>query len=304
MKAVVTGGAGFIGSHLVDELVGKGAEVHIVDNMSSGHFDNVHPFVTFHPVDIRSDEARKIVLHIKPDFIFHLAAQTNVHQSVLQPTYDADVNIVGTLNVLQASQEACVKKVIFASSSAVYGNSLKELISEEDVVAPVSYYGLSKLSAESYIRLFHQLYGLQYTILRYGNVYGPRQAADGEGAVVSAFVERIKQGLPVRIHGDGNQTRDFIYVKDVVRANIAAVSRGTGETIHVSTAQRTPVNHLVKMLEVISGSKISTVRVAERNGDIKHSCLDNTRARELLLWHPRIDIFRGLTETCNFSRSK
>lgn len=301
MKAVVTGGAGFIGSHLVEELISKGAEVHVLDNMISGHLHNVHPHAVVHTEDIRSKEAKQIILREKPDVVFHLAAQADVGQSIREPKYDADVNINGTINILEACHEASVKKVIFASTSGVYGNLQKDLISEEDLAIPISYYGLSKLTAESYIRLFYQLYGLSYTILRYGNVYGPRQSAKGEGGVVAIFLDRIKKGMPLVIHGDGEQTRDFIYVKDVVQANIAAIENGHQETIQVSTARRTSVNQLVKMLTQIHGSQIDTVHTHARKGDIKHSCLDNKKARQLLQWHPQVDVFYGLTETYDFS---
>jgi UDP-glucose 4-epimerase len=301
MKAVVTGGAGFIGSHLVEELILQGAKVHVLDNLISGRLQNVHPLAVVHTEDIRSQEAKQIIMREKPDVIFHLAAQADVGRSICEPKYDADVNINGTINILEACRDASVKKVIFASTSGVYGNLQKDLISEEDLTRPISYYGLSKLTAESYIRLFHQHYGLAYTILRFANVYGPRQSAKGEGGVVAIFLDRIKKGMPFMIHGDGEQTRDFIFVKDVVRANIAAVDKGNQETIQVSTARRTSVNQLVKMLTQISGSQIETVHTHARTGDIKHSCLDHSKARQLLQWNPQVDIFKGLTETYTFS---
>ena len=304
MKAVVTGGAGFIGSHLVEELILQGAEVHVLDNMISGQFQNVHPLAVIHTNDICSQEAKQIILREKPDVVFHLAAQADVGRSIREPGYDADVNINGTINILEACRDASVKKMIFASTSGVYGNLQKDLISEEDLTMPISYYGLSKLTAESYIRLFHQLYGLSYTILRYGNVYGPRQSAKGEGGVIAIFLDRIKKRMPFTIYGDGEQTRDFIFVKDVVRANIAAVEKGNQKTIQVSTARSTSVNQLVNMLTQISGFPIKAVYTHERPGDIKHSCLDNTKARQLLQWNPKIPIFNGLTETYAFSNMK
>jgi UDP-glucose 4-epimerase len=239
-----------------------------------------------------------------PDVVFHLAAQADVSRSILEPQYDADVNINGTINILRACHESAVGKLIFSSTSGVYGNLQKDLISEDDLTGPISYYGLSKLSAESYIRLFNQLYGLPYTILRYGNVYGPRQTAKGEGGVVAVFLEKLKKGMPLSIHGDGEQTRDFIYVKDIVHANIASVNRGNQETIQVSTAQKTSVNQLLDMLTQIHGSKVNTVHSAARTGDIKHSCLDNRKARQLLNWYPKTDIFQGLSETYTFSCKK
>jgi len=301
MKAVVTGGAGFIGSHLVEELIKKGIEVHVLDNMAAGNLYNVHPLAVIHTEDICSTEAKHIILKEKPDVVFHLAAQADVARSIYNPKYDADVNINGTINILEACHEASVKKIIFSSTSGVYGNLQKELISEEDLAIPASYYGLSKLTAESYIRLFYQLYGLSYTILRYGNVYGPRQTAKGEGGVIAVFLDRVNKGIPLSIHGDGEQTRDFVYVKDVVQANINAMEQGHQETIQISTAQKTSINHLLETLTQIHGDKIDTVSKPARTGDIKHSCLDNRKAHQLLKWHPSIDIFSGLTETYKFS---
>jgi UDP-glucose 4-epimerase len=300
MKAIVTGGAGFIGSHLVETLISDGAKVHVLDNFISGHLEYVHPHAVIHNNDICSIEAKQIILREKPDVVFHLAAQADVGRSIQEPKYDANVNINGTINILEACREASVKKIIFPSTSGVYGSLQKDLISEEDLAIPISYYGLSKLTAESYIRLFHQLYGLSYTILRYGNVYGPRQTAKGEGGVVAVFLERIKKGMPLSIHGDGEQTRDFIYVKDVVQANIASIDQGDQETFHVSTALKTSINQLSKMLIQIHGSELDTIYTCARTGDIKHSCLDNKKAHQLLSWNPKIDIFQGLIQTYSF----
>ncbi|KNH17521.1 UDP-glucose 4-epimerase [Priestia megaterium] len=304
MKAVVTGGAGFIGSHLVEELIRQGFNVHIIDNLISGKYDNIHPLATFHIEDICSDKAKQIILDEKPDVVFHLAAQADVSRSIQDPQYDADVNVQGTINLLEACRDASVNKFIFASTSAVYGNLQKELINEQDLTIPVSYYGLSKLTAESYIRLFHYLYGLQYTILRYGNVYGPRQTPKGEGGVVAVFLERLKKGLSFNIHGDGEQTRDFIYVKDIVQANVAAIEKGHQEIVHASTTKKTSVNDLLKNLEYIHGSNIDVVYTEGRPGDIKHSCLDSKKARQLLNWSSKVPVLEGLKETYIFSSEK
>ncbi|MDP9579598.1 UNVERIFIED_ORG: UDP-glucose 4-epimerase [Bacillus sp. 1751] len=300
MKAIVTGGAGFIGSHLVEELIIKGFEVHIIDSMISGKQENIHPLATLHVEDICSTQAKQIILQEKPNIVFHLAAQADVSRSINDPQYDADVNIKGTINILEACRDASVDKIIFASTSAVYGELQKDLITEMDPTVPISYYGLSKLTAESYIRLFFRLYGLSYTILRYGNVYGPRQTPKGEGGVVAVFLDRLDKGTMLNIHGDGEQTRDFIYVKDIVQANIAAIDKGHQEVIHASTTQRTSVNRLLKELEKIHGSKINISHTKGRPGDIKHSCLDSKKAHKLLEWHSQVSIFNGLTETYTF----
>ncbi len=303
MKAIVTGGAGFIGSHLVEELITKGFEVHIIDSMISGKQENIHPLATLHVEDICSKQAKQIILQEKPNIVFHLAAQADVSRSINDPQYDADVNIKGTINILEACRDASVDKIIFASTSAVYGELQKDLITEMDPAVPISYYGLSKLAAESYIRLFSRLYGLSYTILRYGNVYGPRQTPKGEGGVVAVFLNRLNKGTMLNIHGDGEQTRDFIYVKDIVQANIAAIDKGHQEVIHASTTQRTSVNRLLKELEKIHGSKININHTEGRPGDIKHSCLDSKKAHKLLEWQSQVSIFNGLTETYMFLKN-
>jgi UDP-glucose 4-epimerase len=304
MKALVTGGAGFIGSHLVEELIYKGHEVVVLDNMVSGCLDFLHPKVNFQKVDICSNESREVIKKEKPDIIFHLAAQADVGHSIDEPQIDAEVNIKGTLNVLEACTEAKVKKLIFASTSAVYGNLQKDKISEEDIATPISYYGLSKYTAEAYIRIFSQIHSLPYTILRYGNVYGPRQTAKGEGGVVAVFLDYLKNGLRLNIHGDGEQTRDFIYVKDVVQANMAAINNGNYATIHVSTSQKTSINELVKFLEKIHNGKVELRHTQGRKGDIKHSCLDNKKALDLLKWEPKTEIYKGLEETYTFKIGK
>lgn len=301
MKAVVTGGAGFIGSHLVEELIKKGIEVHVLDNMTAGNLSNVHPLAVIHTEDICSIEAKRIIVKEKPDVVFHLAAQADVARSINDPKYDADVNINGTINMLEACREITLKKFIFASTSGVYGDLQKDLISEEDLTVPVSYYGLSKLTAESYIRLFNHLYGIPYTILRYGNVYGPRQTAKGEGGVVAVFLERLKKGMPLNIHGNGEQTRDFIYVKDIVQANIASIEGGNQHTVQISTTKSTSINQLLEILERIHPSKIEALHTSTRIGDIKHSCLDNKKARQILNWQPQFNILDGITETYNYS---
>ncbi|CAM3043994.1 NAD-dependent epimerase/dehydratase family protein [Filibacter tadaridae] len=297
MKVVVTGGAGFIGSHLVDALIANDAEVHVLDNLVSGKIENVNAKAIIQLVDICSKEAKQLIVRFKPDFVVHLAAQADVGKSVHDPKYDAEVNIKGTINVLEASREAGVKKVIFASTSAVYGNLNKELITEDAQVNPASYYGLSKLTAEQYIQLFHELYRLPFTVLRFANVYGPRQLPKGEGGVVSVFLERIKMNGSLRVHGDGEQTRDFIYVTDVVNAIRAAMEHGHQQTIQISTAKRTSINEILNHLSDIHGFSVDTISAADRPGDIKHSCLCNKKAKSMLKWSPKVSILEGLTET-------
>ncbi|REE66701.1 UDP-glucose 4-epimerase [Paenibacillus taihuensis] len=297
MKAVVTGGAGFIGSHLVKALLEGGAVVHVIDNLSSGKREQVAPGAVLHTEDVRSAEAKRIIAAVKPELVYHLAAQADVQQSILAPSLDASVNVTGTINILDACKEACVNKIIFSSTSGVYGNLAKERITERDPAIPISFYGLSKLTAERYIHMYSQLYCLSYTILRYGNVYGPGQTAKGEGGVIANFMERALGNLPLYINGDGEQTRDFIYVGDVVRANWAAANYGDQETIHVSTGKRTSVNRIVQLLRDMHPAEIPIHYRPAQSGDIMHSCLANQKAIKSLRWDPAVSIEQGVAET-------
>ncbi|MFB3161476.1 NAD-dependent epimerase/dehydratase family protein [Neobacillus sp. 179-J 1A1 HS] len=300
MKAIVTGGAGFIGSHLVEELINRGFEVHVLDNLISGQSENIHPSAVFHKEDIRGANAKEIIIKEKPEIVFHLAAQADVGKSINDPNYDASVNINGTINILEASHKAGVKKFIFASTSAVYGDLETNLLSESELTIPISYYGLSKLSAEFYIRIFHNLYKIPYTILRYGNVYGPRQLPKGEGGVIAVFLNRIKRNALLTVYGDGEQTRDFIYVKDIVLANIAAIERGHNKIFNISTSSTTSINQLISYLDKIHDSPINYVLLDPKIGDIKNSCLNNQYACRSLQWQPTYDILKGLKETYGY----
>jgi UDP-glucose 4-epimerase len=297
VKAIVSGGAGFIGSHLVDALIERGDEVHIIDNLYSGRLENIHPHAALHVADISNPEVKNLIVQIKPDVVFHLAEQAETSASTRAQISNTELTIDGTINILEGCFVARVKKFIFASSAAVYGESQKDLISENDPTAPISFSGLSKLMEESYIQLFHRIHQLPYTILRYANVYGPRQVAKGEGGVVALFLEQLKKGKPLKIYGDGNQTRDFIYVKDIVRANLAAINSDSGTIIHASTAQTTSINQLINHLQKLYGSEPKTINLDAKSADIRHSCLDNRKARKLLNFVPSYDITDGLRET-------
>ena len=300
MKAVVTGGAGFIGSHLVKELVSMGITVHVIDNFASGKREYVHPQAILHVMDIQSPEVMDLFVKEKPDYVFHLGAQVDVQRSILDPAYDAVVNIVGTLNILQACRKAAVKKIIYSSSSAVYGDIEASRIVETEATQPISYYGISKLTPEHYLRIYHELYGLSYTVLRYANVYGPNQTPKGEGGVVAIFLDRIKKGLPLVVHGDGEQTRDFVYVKDVVKANLSAMKHGNNEIMNIGTSIPTSVNQLANLLMELHHSPIDVTYSPARPGDIVHSCLENNKAGRILHWTPSYSIQQGIKETYDF----
>ncbi|WP_405082122.1 NAD-dependent epimerase/dehydratase family protein [Paenibacillus chitinolyticus] len=298
MKALVTGGAGFIGSHLAQALADGGHEVHVLDNLSSGRAEWVPGQAVLHVLELNSPELHKLVERIRPEIVFHLAAQADVQRSIADPAFDAQVNITGTVSLLDACRKSAVRRFVFASTSGVYGDSVHEKITEDIPAAPISYYGQSKLAAEGYIRIFHKLYGLPYTILRYGNVYGPRQTPKGEGGVVAVFLQQLRRGQPITIHGDGGQTRDFVYVRDVVEANLAAAASTGCGLYHVSTGRSTTIRQLAELIRETRSAPVPVLFGEARPGDIRHSCLDNRRAREELGWSPRYRIADGLRETC------
>jgi len=297
MKMVVTGGAGFIGYHLVNGLVNRGYEVHVIDNLTTGDPGRLHSEAILHVADVNSLHTTEYIAMLKPDVVFHLAAQADVQRSIQSPRLDADANIVGTLNLLEACRKAGVRKFVYASTAGVYGDLEKPELHETDPLSPISFYALSKMVGEHYVRLYHRFFGLNYTILRYGNVYGPGQTPKGEGGVVAVFGDRLLQKLPLHIYGDGSQTRDFIFVKDVVEANLAAIHHGDQEILHVSTGSSQPINHLVELIRRNHPEPIHIEYHPAKPGDIVHSCLNNSRAREILEWHPRYRLEEGIAET-------
>lgn len=297
MKAVVTGGAGFIGSHLVDRLVEQGISVFVIDNLSTGSPENLNPRAAFFREDIASERISFIFEAVKPDMVFHHAAQIDVQVSQQMPERDAMVNIVGTINILNACVKSHIKKVVYASSAAVYGNPQYLGIDEQHVVSPISNYGVSKHTPEHYLKLYSELYGLKYTVLRYANVYGPRQGSKGEGGVVSIFLKNIVNGKSLQVFGDGEQTRDFIYVRDVVAANLAALHRGDNAVFNIGTGEPVSVNELVAALNRQTGLKPLVEYGPARPGDILHSYYNNSLARHVLGWEPRYDLYQGLKET-------
>ncbi|WP_342005073.1 NAD-dependent epimerase/dehydratase family protein [Terribacillus halophilus] len=296
MKVMVTGGAGFIGSHLVKKLVQEGHEAVVLDDLSAGDELDLPQGVKLYQFDVKSADAYRVVIEEMPDVIFHLAAQADVTKSILAPVQDADVNIGGTINMLEASRTSGVKRFIFASTSAVYGDIQKYIVKEEDVPAPISYYGLSKFSAEKYIQLFHQFYKLPYTILRYGNVYGPGQKPKGEGGVVAVFLEKLMRKEPIMIHGDGTQSRDFIFVEDIVSVNIAAMNQKESGIYHASTGTSNSILDLVECFRQLEPSLVHQFTTS-RSGDITHSCLCNEKAINHLNWKPFINLSDGIRKT-------
>jgi nucleoside-diphosphate-sugar epimerase len=303
-KVLVTGGAGFIGSHLVDRLLGKGFDVTVLDDFSYGKMENVssHKNVPeFHLVrgDVRNvGSVKKAVEDV--DAVFHEAALVDVSLSVENPLLFNDVNVVGTLNLLTACLDSDVKRFIFASSAAVYGDSKPAKKKENIILKPASPYGVSKLAAENYVRLFYELYGLETVYLRYFNVYGPRQAfTSNYTGVIIAFADRLLRGEAPIIHGDGKQTRDFVYVADVVSANMLALEtkNAVGEVLNIASGAATGIYELARMLQQVTNKeRLKPVFAERRKGDIRHCLGDTSRARRLLGFHTEIGLQEGLSE--------
>jgi UDP-glucose 4-epimerase len=300
MKVLVTGGAGFIGSHIVDQLLAIGHQVAVIDNMSSGKETNLNPKAAFYRMDMENKKIQEVFQREKPDVIIHQAAQTVVQTSVQEPVYDAHMNILGTINLLEAARLHGVKKFIYASSAAVYGDPQYVPIDERHSIGPLSGYGISKYTPEQYLRIYQQMYGLEFTILRYANVYGIRQDPRGEGGVISIFIDKALGQTPFTIFGDGEQTRDYIYVEDVARANISALHAGDSEVFNIGTGVHTTLNQLVKKLQEISGQSLETIYENERLGDIKHSYFTVNKAKNGLHWTPVVSLDDGLRKTYQY----
>lgn len=304
MKILVTGGAGFIGSHIADRLIELGHDVVIVDNLSTGSKDNVNPRAAFYQVDITTKEDLEYVFKVEePEAVIHQAAQIDVQLSLKFPSADAWTNVIGTINTLECCKNNGVKKIIYASSAAVYGTPLYLGIDEKHPVDPLSPYGISKHTPEHFIRAYHYLYGLKYTILRYANVYGTRQGVNGEGGVISIFINKLLSNERPVIYGDGEQTRDFIYVSDVTEANVAALHNGDNEIFNISTNEKISVNSLLTLMNQVSQTAMLPIYKDERSGDIKDSYLDNRKALEQLNWSARFGLREGLTETIYYYRN-
>ena len=307
MKILVTGGAGFIGSHVVDAYITAGHEVAVLDNMSTGREANVNSTAQAYRVDVRDlEKVQGAVASFKPEVISHHAAQSEVPRSVADPGYDAQVNIVGGLNILKAAVDNGVRKVIFSSTGgALYGEPDVVPADEDHPIRPLSPYGTSKYSFEQYLAMFQRTFDLNFTTLRYANIYGARQDFFAEeGRVVAIFASRMIEGKPVTIDGDGNQSRDMLHVGDVAMANIAALEHGDGGTYHVSTGIPVTINDLFRKLALLTEYKLEPRFGPARKGDVYRIALDNTRAAEQLGWRPRILLEEGLRLTVDYFRDQ
>jgi UDP-glucose 4-epimerase len=304
-SALVTGGAGFIGSHLVDVLVSKRVKVYVVDDLSNGQKSNVNPNAHFTKLSITHPAFVSYLKKIKPDVIFHLAAQINVRTSVEKPIEDAKTNIMGLLAMIQVAKEIGVKKIVFSSSGGVMYPETARLPYAETIPAePISPYGIAKRAAEMYLSFAHSFYGIPHVSLRYANVYGPRQNAKGEAGVISIFITRMLAHKPVVINGTGKQTRDFVYVGDVVRANLLAAQKDVVGEMNIGTGRETDMNTVYKKLAKRIGYKLSEHHGKAASGEVMRSALDARKAREVLGWEPKVKLDEGLERTVEWFRKR
>ena len=303
MRITVTGGAGFIGSHLVDRLIEDGHTVQVIDNLYTGNKEFVHSKAQFVELDIRDPKLYSVLEEFRPDYIFHEAAQTEVSTSMSDPMLDCDINLMGLINLLNAAVKLDVKKFLMPSSAAVYGNLDTLPLNEEMLGNPSSFYGLTKLTTEHYLRIYHEAFGLPYICYRYSNVFGPRQGNGGEGGVISIFAKAIVQGSPIIIYGDGKQTRDFIYVDDVVEANILGMQHQVTGIYNVSTGIASSVNLLVGEFRNISGKDIEVVYDKPRLGDIRDSVLATDKSEKELLFTAKYNLHDGLIKTYEYFKT-
>lgn len=304
-KILVSGGAGFIGSNLVDALIQDGYEVAIIDNLATGLKENINPKAKFFEVDISSFKAvDKVFEEFQPEAVFHLAAQASVRKSVENPSKDVETNVIGTVNLLKACQAHGTKKFIFSSTGgALYGDDVPRPTNEEANISPISPYGLDKFFGEKYIGYFKSNSDLQTVVLRYANVYGPKQNPKGEAGVIAIFADKMLKDEPIMVYGDGSSSRDYIYVGDVVGANLAALKSTVSNAYNISTGEETSIRELVDKIKKIIDSNSQVQYKEGRSGELQASCLDNTRAKLELGWSPKVDLDEGIKKTVEYLKS-
>lgn len=304
-KIMVTGGAGFIGSHVVELFVSKGYEVVILDDLSTGRASNLHPAAKFYQMDIRDPKVREVFAIERPDFISHHAAQMDVRRSVAQPLFDADVNILGSINLIECAKEFGVKHFVYISTGgAVYGEPERLPCDENHPINPICQYGASKHTVEHYLYMYHVNYGLNYTVLRYPNVFGPRQDPHGEAGVVAIFTGKMLLGEPVIINGDGEQTRDFVYVGDCAQANYLALTVEHQPGIYnIGWGRPTSINEIFTNLAKITNYTLPVPNGPAKVGETRHIYLDASKANRELGWAPTMSLEEGLRETVEYFKT-
>ena len=303
-KFLVTGGAGFIGSHLVDRLINDGHHVAVVDDLSTGSPDNLNPNAAFYEIDVRSKGLDAVFDKEKPDHVNHHAAQMDVRRSVREPMFDADVNVLGSINLIENCLRHDVKKVVYISTGgAVYGEPDYFPVDESHPIRPLCQYGISKHTVEHYLYFYGHTYGMRYTVLRYPNVYGPRQNPFGEAGVNAIFIGKMLRGETPTIFGDGEQLRDYVYVSDIVEANIASLGRGDGQVYNIGSGIGTSVNQIYEKLQQIMGVSTPPDYSEARTGEIQKTYLESSKAKRELGWSAQIGFDEGLRKTVDWFRT-
>ncbi len=297
MKVLVTGGAGFIGSHIVDTLLKSGSETIVVDNLATGFRKNVNPNATFYQVNILDKELSHIFRTERPDIVIHEAAQTDVSRSIRDPVYDARTNILGSINVLDNCIKFGVSRVIYASSCAIYGTPQYFPINEEHPLNSISPYGVSKQTVEKYLHAYHETFGLDYCALRYSNVYGPRQNPGGEAGVVAIFTHQMLAGQQPKIYGKGDKTRSYVFVDDIVKANMLAFNSKQSGVFNIGTTEETTDQQIFDLISRACSYNNGPGYVDERPGEIRRMCLDSGKALKYLGWAPVTRLEEGIVKT-------
>ncbi len=302
MKILVTGGAGFIASHIADAYVALGHDVAILDDLSRGKRENLNAKCRFYLGDIRDHEAvNRVMAAERPDVINHHAAQMDVRRGVREPLFDAQVNILGGINLIEAAIAHGVKRFIYAGTAgAGYGEPRQMPVPEDYPINPITPYGISKHTVEHYLFTFRFLYGLNYVVVRYGNVYGPRQSSQGEAGVFAIFSEQLLAGIQPVIYGDGKKIRDYVYISDVVAANVAALDRGSNDIFNISSGIQTTDQEVLDLVNHLMGKSVEPKYVPRRPGEIERICLDVTKAQRLLGWKPQVSLAEGARHTVDY----
>jgi len=304
-KVLVTGGAGFIGSHVVDAYIQKRAKVYVVDDLSGGKRSNLNPNATFYKMSINSSKFTELVKKIQPDLVIHAAAQQDVRKSVEDPQFDAKINILGTLSVIEACRVANVKKIVFTSSGgAIYPSTQRPPFSEKVLPAPISPYGIAKRASELYLHFAYEVHGIPYVALRFANVYGPRQDWGSTGGVLAIFAQRMLKNKPIVINGDGKQTRDYVYVSDVVRAVVLAANKPLVGIVNIGTGKELSVNAIFRTLKKVTGSELPERHGPGKVGEVARSALDARLAYRSLGWKPKVSFEDGVKKTVDWFKKR
>ncbi len=305
-RILITGGAGFIGSTIADRFIDAGWDVAVLDDLSTGKRENVPARARFYPCDIRSAAAAEVIEKETPEVLCHHAAQIDVRKSMADPRHDCDVNLGGLVNLMQAAVRAgAVKQVLFASSGgAIYGDTDRIPTPEDHPARPVSHYGVAKAAGELYLGVYRANHGIRVAALRYSNVYGPRQDPHGEAGVVAIFCGRLLGGMPCTINGDGTQTRDYVFVGDVARANLLAAEKGWDGALNIGTGVETDVRRLHQMLAAAAGSSAAPLFAPGKAGEQRRSCIDPSAALEALDWRPTVTVADGTARTLEWFRAR